>query len=893
MATSRKKNVAKTAKTAKTAKKKGPSKKRVVRGGGPKKGGPGKKASSRKRSGEKTERKEKGDKSAGEEAAGLVHASKRSGLGVDRLCWRCDAETLGFADTSKVKPLRDIMGQDRAMEALRLGIELASPGYNIYVAGMSGTGKMTTVKKILEEIHPRCAMPRDFAYVYNFKNPYNPVLLTFPQGGGNRFARRMGRFLQAAQKELPAILESGPFVERREAMAEAYLKKQKEIFHGFEEELKANGFVLSQITVGPITRPEILIPVGDKAFPYEQLALLVESGQVTLPGGVTLEELGKKDGEFRRRIRQVMKESRRLNAEMVERIEKLERETVSDLIGGYVEDLREHYADDQKITEYLNDLKEHVIVHRDELKTPPQGDGLPEVMRASEPADPYLPYRVNVVLDNSKTKPCPVVLETNPTYNNVFGTIERNVTRWGQAVTDFTKIKAGAMLQADGGYLVLNAADALSEPGLWKTMKRVLTYRELVIQGIEGLLQLSTGGLKPEPITVDVKVIFIGPPQLYYLLHAYDEEFGKIFKVRADFDNEIPLTETSVKQYASFVAFLAEREELMPFTRDAVSRLIEYGVRRAGRRTRVTSRFGEIADVIRESHYQALRRKKKKVGEEDVEEALRARRRRVGLLEDKVRERLKERIVLIDTEGARVGQVNGLAVLTHGGHRFGIPSRITASVGVGKAGIINVEREAKLSGSTHDKGVLILGGYLREVFARNAPLSLTASVCFEQSYGSVDGDSASSTELYAVLSAIAEVPIRQDVAVTGSVNQKGDVQAIGGVNEKVEGFFRLCAERGLTGSQGVLIPESNVEDLMLDADVLAAVERGEFHVWPVGRIEEGIEILTGIEAGVRTADGKWKRGSLYGRVQERLKGLMRKSMPAPRDNPGRRGAKKA
>lgn len=808
----------------------------------------------------------------------LVPAEARKPLAADLLYWDCAPEGLRFKDTSKVKPLKDIMGQDRAIQALRLGVDLGSPGYNIYVSGMSGTGKMTTVKRVLEKIRPRCPEARDFAYVYNFKNPYSPALLTFPQGGGSRFSRRMDRLVNTLQKELPAALESGPFAERREAIAETYLKKQKEIFHAFEEELKSNGFVLSQVKVGPITRPEILIPVGDKTFPYEQLSLLVESGQVKLADGASIEELRKKDDEFHKRMRDVMKESRRLNLEMMERLEKLERSTVSDLIGGHVDDLKEQYGDDPKIVGYLEDLKEHILSNRESLKAFSGAGGEGE----AQPVDPYLPYRVNVVLDNSKTRPCPVVMETNPTYNNVFGTIERNVTRWGQAVTDFTRIKAGAMLQADGGFLVLNAMDALSEPGLWKTMKRVLTYRELMIQGIEGLLQLSTVSLKPEPIDIDVKVILIGPPHIYSMLHVYDDEFRKIFKIRADFDQEIPLSGNAVEQYASFVAFLAERESLMPFTAQAVARLIEHGVRRAGRRNRITSRFGEIADVVRESHYWAERESKKKVTAEHVEAALRARRHRVALLEEKVRDRLSEGVVLIDTEGARAGQVNGLAVLSQSDHRFGVPSRITASVGVGKAGIINVEREAKLSGSTHDKGVLILGGYLRDVFAREAPLSLSASICFEQSYGGVDGDSASSTELYAILSALANVPIRQDVAVTGSVNQKGDVQAIGGVNEKIEGFFRLCAERGLTGTQGVIIPASNIEDLMLEEEVRRAVAEGKFRVWAVRRIEEGIEILTGVRAGVRDEHGKWEAGSLYGRVQQRLRFLMTKSMPPQR-----------
>ena len=860
----------------KTAKREGPAKgtKRVV-----KKKASGKKGSAPSK--KKVLRKKK---------TPLRKAKPAAPLKAEEVVWRCGLEHLDFSDTSKVKPLRDIMGQDRAIKALRLGVDLFAPGYNIYVSGMSGTGKMTTVKKILEKIRPRCPVPRDFCYVYNFANPYHPHLLTFPQAGGNRFRRKMERVLHVLKEDLPAAVESGPFAERRESIAEAYLKKQKEIFHLFEEELKRSGFVLSQIRVGQATRPEILIPIEEKAYPYEQLAVLVESGQLELEEGATLEEIAEKHAGFRKQMRQVMKESRRLNEEMMERLERLERGVVSDLISDLIEEIRDEFGDQPKIGEYLDAMKEHILTHREQLKGVGSAEGMAEAMRAGEPADPYLPYRVNVVLDNSSTRPCPVVMETNPTFNNVFGTIERTVTRFGQAVTDFTRIKAGSLMQADGGYLVLNAVDALSEPGLWKTMKRVLTHRELVIQGIEGVLQLSTVSLKPEPIGLDVKVILIGPPHLYFLLHRHDEDFRKIFKVRADFDHEIDRTDTAVEQYASFVAFLAGEEDLKPFTPEAVGRLVEYGVRRAGRRTRITSRFGEIADVIRESSYWADREREKRVSRGSVEKALDARRHRTGLIEEKVGNRVRDGIVLIDSEGERVGQVNGLAVLTHGEHRFGIPSRITASVGVGKAGIINVEREAKLSGSTHDKGVLILGGYLRDQFARKAPLALSASICFEQSYGGVDGDSASSTELYALLSAIADVPIRQDLAVTGSVNQKGDVQAIGGVNEKIEGFFQICSERGLTGSQGVLIPESNVNDLMLNEEVRRAVEDGKFHVYAVGRIEEGIEILTGKKAGKRGRDGKWEKGSLFGRVQERFGELLVRSMPIMKKKVARKKA---
>jgi ATP-dependent Lon protease len=843
---------------------------RAVRGSAKKKTRSRKQVASHRKESRRAER---------ERPAGLRSAAARASLEASDLTWRCDPSKLGFDDTSGVAPLHDIMGQDRAIRALRLGVDLFSPGYNIYVSGVSGTGKTSTVKKVLETIRPRCSGPRDFCYVYNFKNPYNPVLLTFTQGGGSLFARRMGRLVQILQKELPAAIESGSFAERKEALAESYLKRQKELFHSFEEELKKNGFILSQIRVGPVTRPEILIPIGDKAYPYEQLALLVESGQIKLAEGATLQEFAEKDDRFRKRMREVMKESRSLNAEMMEKIEGLERSAVDGLVDDFIDEIKQAHKENARIVEYLDDLKEHVLSHLDRLKAAGgEGDGPPDPFKTGEPVDPYLPYRVNVILDNSKTSACPVIMETNPTYNNVFGTIERTMTRWGQAVTDFTKIKAGSMLQADGGYLVLNALDSLSEPGLWKTLKRVLTYRELVIQGIEGLLQLSTASLKPEPIDVDVKVILIGPPHLYFLLHAYDEDFAKIFKIRADFDTEISLNGDAVGQYASFVAFLAGNENLKPFTCEAVARVIEYGVRRAGRRNRITSRFGEIADVIREADFWARLSEEEKVGVDSVRKALHARRDRISLLEEKVRDRLKEKIILIDTDGSRVGQVNGLAVFAHGEHRFGVPTRITAAVGVGKAGIINVEREAKLSGNTHDKGVLILSGYLREEFAREIPLSLSASICFEQSYGGVDGDSASSTELYAILSALAEVPLRQDLAVTGSINQKGDIQAIGGVNEKIEGFFHTCRERGLTGEQGVLIPEANVQDLMLAEDVRDAVAEKRFHVYPIRRVEEGIEILTGLDAGARGKDGKRPAGTLYEKVEKRLVDLQKKSI---------------
>lgn len=878
-------------KTAKKTAKKKVTKKKTTKKGAAKKTkkksavAPGKKKTGRKSaaSGRKktTSRPASGKtassrKKAKKKPARPKRAPAHRGLAPSKLTREVKGKKPGFRNTSELESLNDIVGQKRALKALELGVKLGSSGYNIYVSGMAGTGKMSTVRRLLDQIRPHCPKLRDFVYVYNFQVPNEPILITLPQKMGRVFAGKMERILQVVRDGIPKTLQGEGILDQKEGLAKLFLDQQKELFTNLEKELKEAGFVLSQVKIGSVVRPEVMIPVGEEIYPFEQLSTMVEVGDLDLGKEVDMVELEKSTAQFRRRLRSVMKESRRLNNTMVERLEALDREIAGFLISDHIEDLQEEYSDNPKIVTYLDQYKENVLGNLGVLKAAyeqgddddgyhgPGGAGFDSV---------YLPYQVNVVHDNSKAATCPIVLETNPTYNNVFGTVERSITQQGQTVTDFTRITAGSLLKADGGYLVLNAQDALTETGLWKTLKRVLIHRELVIQGIEGLLQLSTVNLKPEPISVDVTVILIGPPQLYFMLDRHDEEFGKIFKVRADFDHVMPLSGETVEYYGRFVAQMTEREDTVPFTAKGVNRLVEHGIRTAGGRKKITTRFGEIADVIRESSFWAKSRDEKLVNDKMVEYALEERRDRLRLFEEKVRERFKEGIVLVDTRGERVGQVNGLAVYAHGQNRFGIPSRITVSVARGKAGIINIERESRLSGNSHDKGVMILSGFLREQFTQDIPLSLIASICFEQSYGGVDGDSASSTELYALLSALANIPIRQNFAVTGSVNQKGDVQAIGGVNEKIEGFFDLCRSRGLTGDQGVLIPESNVGDLMLHSGVRNAVKRRKFHIHSVTRIEEGIEILTGVRAGKRNVRGEWERGTIFHLVQERLKKL--------------------
>ncbi len=775
-----------------------------------------------------------------------------------------------FDSTKELTPLNDIIGQDRALKALRMGVQLNSSGYNIYVSGMAGTGKLSTVNRLLDQIRPDCPALRDFVYVYNFEKSNEPILIEFPAGQGKAFASEMDRVLQMIREELPKILHGEGILEQKELLAKPFLDQQKELLTNFEKDLKSAGFELTQVRIGNMVRPEIVIPIGEEQYPFEQLAMMVEVGQMELAEGIDLEALREGYETFRKQMKKIMKESRRLSETMMKRLENLDREIVNFLIGDTLEELIEKYATHEKIVTYLQAYKENVLEYVPELKA------LAEEMEGGElpaHADPIIPYHANLVLDNSRTKKCPVVLESNPTYNSVFGSIERRILPNGQAITDFTKITAGSLLQADGGYLVLNAADALSEPGFWKTLKRILVHKQLVIQGIEGLMQLSTVNLKPEPIHVNVTIILIGSADLYFMLNRFDEDFRKIFKVRADFDNNMPIGKQTVEHYGRFVAQMSEREKTLPFAAPAVAKLLEFGVRLAGRQDKVSTRFGDIADVVRESSFWAVHHKQKNVDVKAIEHTLKERDDRSNLIEEKVRERLRNGVVLLDAEGGRVGQVNGLAVLTYGQHRFGIPSRITASVARGKAGIINIERESQLSGSSHDKGMLILAGFLREQFAQEINLSLTASICFEQSYGGVDGDSASSTELYVLLSAIGEIPLRQEIAITGSVNQKGDIQAIGGVNEKVEGFYKFCKERGLTGKQGAMIPAANVADLMLHDEVVQAVRRKKFHVYAIERIEQGIEILTGVRAGTRGRNGRFPKGTVFGAVEDRLRVL--------------------
>jgi ATP-dependent Lon protease len=512
-------------------------------------------------------------------------------------------------------------------------------------------------------------------------------------------------------------------------------------------------------------------------------------------------------------------------------------------------------------------VEQNLVKHIDLFKSPPKE------AKEKELIDPFIEYNVNLLIDNSETKGTPVVMETNPNYLNVFGSIEATVSRTGVWQTDFTKIKAGSLLKANGGYLVMNALDALVELGVWQTLKRTLKYQTLEIQNLASMYLISTSRLKPEPINIDVKVVLIGDAHIYNLLYYLDADFKKIFKIKSEFDSETKKDDKTIMEYAQFIKKICDEDNLNHYHKEGIAAIIEYGTRLAGKQKKISTRFHILADVIREACYWSGKDNSKQVQRKHVEQAIKERFERVSLIEDKIQEMIEDGTIMIDTEGNETGQVNGLSVYAMGELSFGKPTRITASTAVGRAGVINIEREADMSGRTHNKGVLILGGYLRGKYAQNKPFSLSASLAFEQSYGGVDGDSASSTEVYAILSSLSKLPLRQDIAVTGSLNQKGEIQPIGGVNEKIEGFYEVCKAKGLTGNQSVIIPHQNVQNLMLRKEVVDAVSEGKFHIYPVKTIDEGIAILTGIEAGKKQKDGTFPEGTVNALVDQELQRL--------------------
>jgi ATP-dependent Lon protease len=779
----------------------------------------------------------------------------------DKLRWTCCPDLVPVGSSDEARACEEIIGQERALRAIQTGLDIKSLGYNVFITGMVGTGRTTTVKQLLERLEKGAKTPDDVLYVNNFKYPDEPVLIMLPAGQGKEFSEAMAKLIDMLRKNIPNLLKSPYYTEKRDAVVEAQQKKQRDILQRFEGEVAEQGFSVIQVQMGMFTRPDLIPVIEGQPIPFAKIEGLVKDKKIPKE---TLEALRAKYEELTAKLEDIFESLKEIDEQTRTLLRSWDEESIAPVIKGGIDAVRARFAF-PKIGAYLDDVEKALVKTIDAFKN--------QKKEEKEQADDFLEYRVNLLVDNSDQHGAPVVMETNPNYVNLFGSIEVSYSRAGMGQTDFTMIKAGSFLKANGGYLVINALDALVEPGVWATLKRTLRNQIFEIQNYLQMYLFSSARLKPESIKSDVKVVMIGDASIYNLLYFMDEDFKKIFKIKAEFDSEMDKGEKAVGDYVRFIKKICDEDGLMPLDKEGISALIEYATRIAGRQKKISTRFHLIADVIRESSYWAHRNKKTAAGREDVEKAIRERFERVSLIEDKIQEMIEEGTILIDTEGAVVGQVNGLSVYDMGQFMFGKPARITARTSMGRAGVINIEREADMSGPTHNKGVLILGGYLRGKYASKRPLSLSASLAFEQSYGGVDGDSASSTEVYAILSSLSGLPLRQDLAVTGSLNQKGEIQPIGGVNEKIEGFFDVCRAKGLTGTQGVIIPSQNVQNLMLRADVVAAVTEGKFHVYPVRAIDEGIEILTGVEAGVAAADGDYEEGTVHGLVDRELQRL--------------------
>ena len=788
---------------------------------------------------------------------------------VENLRWRLDPATLPFETTEDLKPLKEIIGQKRGVEAFGFGMGIDKPGYNVFVTGAPGSGRLATVRKMLAELSgKKGGVPDDLCYVNNFKNSEAPILLRLKAGVGREFKKDVRELVERLKKQVPQFFESQDYLNRKKEILEEYEKKGKSFFKELDQKVREEGFALVDIQVGQIKRPEVMPLVDGNPTHIDQVEAMVEKGRFPKE---EFEDMREKQVKLREQIDQIFLELRDLQKEVQETVEKMDRLMFMKMATDLAEPIRHKYKN-ERIDNYFTDMLEDMA---DNLQIfAQQGQqAIPGMPFLLPQGDQFEAYRVNLLVDNANQKGPPVITESYPTYRNLFGSIERVVDRSGVWRTDFSKIKAGSLVKANGGYLVINLLDAIIEPGVWPALKRALKTKKMEIQTYDPFYLFTTTQMKPEPIEMDIKVVIISDSYVYHLLNFYDEDVSKIFKVRADFDTSMDKNEESIRQFAEFIKMRKDEDNLRPFDRTAVSALVEQAVRMAGRQEKISTSFPNITDLIREADYWAEQDGQSTVKEEHVDKAIDARIYRSNMVEEHIQEMIDRGTLMIDVDGAVVGQVNGLAVYSMGDYMFGKPSRITVSTSMGRAGIINIEREADMSGSTHNKGVLILGGYLRKKYAQDKPLSMSASIAFEQSYSGVDGDSASSTEIYALLSSISGVPLRQDIAVTGSVNQKGEVQAIGGVNHKIEGFFDCCRKEGLTGKQGVMIPESNVKDLMLRKDVVEAVKKKKFHVYAVKTIDEGIEILTGKEAGEIRPNGTYPKGTINALVNEKLKEL--------------------
>jgi len=790
-------------------------------------------------------------------------ANQARELTPDELTFVCDPNQFEFETTDSLPDLLRIIGQDRAVRAIDFGVEIPSYGFNVYAMGPAGTGKTTTVRSFLDRKANQEPTPEDWCYVNNFVDPKRPRAIQLPAGYGNQLRDDMAEFIRDLQRAIPVAFDSDDYGRRAEAIIQEMEGTRSEALKKLDAELSRREFTMLQTATGlviaPLVKGQVVSPEQ-----YEQLPEDVRN------------RFEAQRQDLQHELDRTMRAVRALEKAAKEKMRTLDCEVASFIVGDYIDDLEKKYATvAPEVIEYLkevrNDIVENVTDFRPEAEPEESGQvGAFPPPPPSRPNDPFARYLVNVVVDHSQSEGAPIVCESNPTYRNLVGRIEQEA-RFGALTTDFTHIRAGSLHRANGGYLVVNARDVLANPFAWDALKRTIKNQEIRTEMMEEDLPAAvTIALEPEPIPFKAKVILIGDTATYYMLYDLDEDFRKLFKVRADFGFTMDRSPEAMQSYAEFIASRVRADGLIPFDRTAVAKVIEFGARLVEDKEKLVTRFVDVVEVIQEASYWAGQNGNRTVTAADVDRAIEERRYRASYVKEELQKRILDGTIRIQTEGAATGQVNGLSVLSMAGYEFGVPARISAQTYVGKGNVIAIDREANLAGDIHNKGVLILQGYLGGKYARQKSLSLSASLTFEQNYEPIEGDSASSTELYALLSSLSGLPVRQDLAVTGSVDQQGHVQAIGGATFKIEGFFDLCRARGLTGAQGVLIPAANVRHLVLRNDVVQAVREGKFHIYAVETIDQGIELLTGAPAGEADTEGNYPEGTVNYLVQKRL-----------------------
>lgn len=779
-------------------------------------------------------------------------------LSFNELYRSCDPDIFTFKTTDDLPDFKETIGQERGLHSLDFGLSLESTGFNIFLLGEHGTGKMTTVRSFLSQKAVDEPVPNDWCYVFNFKDPDVPWAISLDPGKAVIFQKDMDEIIKVLKVEIPKVFESKEYEKQKNKIVEESQKKEREIFVSLEEEAKEKGFSVRKTVSGLIIMP---VTKTGEPLTEEEFELLDEKTRKKI------DEIGKVLQEKLNDIVRLVRESEKT---VKEAIGKLEKDAALSAVGHLIDELKHKYQEHEKITSYLTDAKEDILEHLDDFKV--QEEAAPQLAFMKFPrAEPtFTRYTINVLVNNGNCKGAPCIFESNPTYYNLFGRIEHKI-QYGLAVTDFSMIKAGSLHKANGGYIVINALDLLRNIFAYDALKRAIRDKEARIEDVwEQYRLMSTTTLKPEAIPLDIKVIFVGNPYLYYLLYNLDEEYREFFKVKADFDSRMTRTDENVQKYASFVATLCKKEKLLPFDRTGVAKVVEISSRFAEHQNKLSARFDDIADLLREASYWASKSQSNIVSEVHVQRAVDDKVFRINRIEEHLREMILEGTLIVDTAGEKAGQINGLAVLDLGDYSFGKPSRITARTYAGRAGVVNIERETKMSGKIHEKAILIISHFLGSRYAVKKPISLSASITFEQLYDMVEGDSATCAELYALLSSIANVPLKQSIAITGSMDQNGEVQPIGGVNEKIEGFFDLCRIIGLNGSHGVIIPARNIKHLMLKKDVVEAVKEGKFSIYPISKVDEGLEILTGMQVGELGEDGTYPEGTINYLVAKRL-----------------------